>query len=88
MLAETVTGNSHAVELLGRALETGNFLFFKDGTYRLHPVLLKALRRRAAKTLGSEVLKDYAYNAGLWYEMQGQIVPARSMFEQCGNKER
>ena len=87
-LAETVTGNPHAVKLLERASEAGNFLSLKEDTYRLHPVLVKALRRRAAKTLGPELLKDHAYNAGLWYEMQGQIVPALAMFEKCGNKER
>lgn len=87
-LAETITGNRQAAELLERASETGNFLTFKDGTYRLRPVLVKALRRRAAKTCGPEMLKDHAYNAGLWYEMQGQILPALAMFEQCGNKER
>lgn len=87
-LAETVTGNRHAAGLLGRASETGNFLVFEEGAYRLHPVLVKALRRRAAKTLGPEVLKDNAYNAGLWYEMHGRIVEALAMFEKCGNKER
>ena len=86
--AKTVTGNSHAVEYFERAAESGNFLFLKDGTYRLRPVLVKALRRRAEKTLGPELMKDHAYNAGLWYEMHGQIVPALAMFEKCGNKER
>lgn len=87
-LAETVTGNRHAAQLLECAAETGNFLTATDGTYRLHPVLVKALRRRAAEALGPEALKDHAYNAGLWYEMQGQIVPALAMFEKCGNRER
>ena len=87
-LAETVTGNRHAEGLLGQASETGNFLVFEEGVYRLHPVLVKALRRRAAKKLGPEVLKDNAYNAGLWYEMHGRIVEALAMFEKCGNKER
>ena len=87
-LAETVTGNRHAAQLLERAAEAGNFLTVTDGAYRLRPVLVKALRRRAAKTLDPELLKDHAYNAGLWYEMQGQIVPALAMFEKCGNKER
>lgn len=87
-LAETITGNSYAAGLLECASETGNFLTVTDGVYRLHPVLVKALRRRGAKVLGSEVLKDYAYNAGLWYEMQGQIMPALTMFEKCGNRER
>lgn len=87
-LAEMVTGNRHAPELLERAVETGNFLSCKDGTYRLRPQLIRALRRRAAKEYSSQERADHAYNAGLYYEMQGQIVPALAMFEQCGKKER
>ena len=87
-LAEMVTGNRHAPELLERAAETGNFLSCKDGTYRLRPELIRALRRRAAKEYSPQERADHAYNAGLYYEMQGQIVPALAMFEQCGKKER
>lgn len=87
-LAEMVTGNRRATELLERAVETGNFLSCKDGTYRLRPELIRALRRRAAKEYSHQELADHAYNAGLYYEMQGQIVPALAMYEQCGNKER
>lgn len=87
-LAEMVTGNRHAPELLERAVETGNFLSCKDGTYRLRPQLIRALRRRAAKEYSPQERADHAYNAGLYYEMQGQIVPALAMFEQCGKKER
>ena len=87
-LAEMVTGNRHAPELLERAAETGNFLSCKDGTYRLRPQLIRALRRRAAKEYSPQERADHAYNAGLYYEMQGQIVPALAMFEQCGKKER
>ncbi len=87
-LAEMVTGNRHAPELLERVVETGNFLSCKDGTYRLRPQLIRALRRRAAKEYSLQERADHAYNAGLYYEMQGQIVPALAMFEQCGKKER
>ncbi len=87
-LAEMVTGNRHAPELLERAVETGNFLSCKDGVYRLRPQLIRALRRRAAKEYSPQERADHAYNAGLYYEMQGQIVPALAMYEQCGNKER
>ena len=87
-LAEMVTGNRHAPELLERAVETGNFLSCRDGTYRLRPQLIRALRRRAAKEYSPQERADHAYNAGLYYEMQGQIVPALAMFEQCGNRER
>ncbi|MDE6817448.1 MAG: LuxR C-terminal-related transcriptional regulator [Lachnospiraceae bacterium] len=86
-LAEMVTGNRHAPELLERAVETGNFLSCRDGTYRLRPQLIRALRRRAAKEYSPQERADHAYNAGLYYEMQGQIVPALAMFEQCGKKE-
>ena len=78
-LAEMVTGNRHAPELLERAAETGNFLSCKDGTYRLRPELIRALRRRAAKEYSPQERADHAYNAGLYYEMQGQIVPALAM---------
>ena len=87
-LAGMVTGNHYAPELLERAAETGNFLSCKDGTYRLRPQLIRALRRRAAKEYSPQERADHAYNAGLYYEMQGQIVPALAMFEQCGKKER
>ncbi len=86
--AEMVTGNCHAPELLERAVETGNFLSCKDGIYRLRPQLIRALRRRAAKEYSPQERAGHMYNAGLYYEMQGQIVPALAMFEQCGNKER
>lgn len=87
-LAQMATGNRRAPELLERAMETGNFLFCRDGTYRLRPELIRALRRRAAKECSPQERADHAYNAGLYYEMQGQIVPALAMFEQCGKKER
>ncbi len=86
--AEMVTGNCHAPELLERAVETGNFISCEDGVYRLRPQLIRALRRRAAKEYSPQERAGHVYNAGLYYEMQGQIVPALAMFEQCGNKER
>ena len=87
-LAEMVTGDRHAPELLERAAETGNFLSWEDGIYRLRPQLIRALRRRAAKEYSPKEREAHLYNAGLYYEMQGQIVPALAMFEQCQNKER
>ena len=77
--AEMITGNCHAPELLERAVETGNFLSCKDGVYRLRPQLIRALRRRAAKEYSPRERAGHVYNAGLYYEMQGQIVPALAM---------
>lgn len=86
-LAEMITGSSHVLALLEKAAETGNFLFLKDDVYSLRPELIKALRNRAAKVYNAGERKNYAYNAGLYYEIHGQIVQALAMFEQCGNKE-
>lgn len=87
-LAEMITGNRRAKELLKRASETGNFIFCDHGVYRLRPVLVKALRKRAEKVYGPEKMMDFVYNAGLYYEMHDQIVPALTMFELCGRRER
>lgn len=87
-LAQMVTGDRHAAGLIERAMETGNFLSCKDGVYRLRPELLRALRRCTAREYDPAQRADHAYNAGLYYEMQGQIVQALAMFEQCGKKER
>ncbi len=87
-LAEMVTGNCRVSELLEKAEEAGNFLFCTNGVYRLRPVLIKALRKKAAKRYGSKEMMDYTYNAGLYYEMHNQIVPALEMFERCGRRER
>lgn len=87
-LAEMITGNSRSAILLELASEAGNFLFCDNGVYRLRDVLLTALRKRAVKVYGPEKVKDYAYHAGLYYEMHDEIVPALKMFEQCGRRER
>ncbi len=87
-LAEMISGNSQALGMVERALEAGNFLSVKNGVYCLRSVLVGALRKRAVKVYGSVKMADYAYNAGLYYEMHDQIVPALAMFERCGRTER
>jgi LuxR family maltose regulon positive regulatory protein len=75
-MAEIISGNSHAVALLEQAMEIGNFLAYKNGVYHFRPVLQKALINRCAKLWGTDRLRDLSYNAGLYYEMHDQIVPA------------
>lgn len=87
-LAEMISGNGCALELLERAKEAGNFLTEENGIYRLRPVLLQALRNRAEKVWGRERLRECAYNAGLYYEMHDEIVPALEMFEKSGRRNR
>ena len=83
-LAEMISGNLHVTALLEQAAEAGNFIAQEDGTYRLRPVLIDALRNRALKVYGRERVKDLKYNAALYYEMHDEVVPALKLFEECG----
>lgn len=85
-LAEMITANRSALTMLQKAAEAGNFLSQEDGTYRLRDLLLHALRDRAMKVLGSERVKALAKNAGLYYEMDGDIARALAMYEFSGNQ--
>ena len=87
-LAEMISGNLHVAALLEQAGEAGNFIAQEDGTYRLRPVLIDALRNRALKLYGRERVKDFKYNAALYYEMHDEVVPALRLFEECGKTER
>lgn len=87
-LAEMISGNLHVTALLEQAAEAGNFIFQEDGTYRLRPVLIDALRNRTLKVYGTERVKDLKYNAALYYEMHDEVVPALRLFEVCGKTER
>ena len=87
-LAEMISGNLHVTALLEQAGEAGNFITQEDGTYRLRPVLIDALRNRALKLYGRERVKDFKYNAALYYEMHDEVVPALRLFEECGKTER
>ena len=87
-LAEMISGNLHVTALLEQAAEAGNFISQEDGTYRLRPVLIDALRNRALKVYGRERVKDLKYNAALYYEMHNEVVPALKLFEECGKTER
>ena len=87
-LAEMISGNLHVTALLEQAAEAGNFLTQEDGIYRLRPVLTDALRNRALKVYGTERVKDFKYNAALYYEMHDEVLPALKLFEECGKTER
>lgn len=86
-LAEMISGSRQAVRLLREAAQAGNFLAEENGVYRLRPILLEALRRRAA-ACGEDMVRECASNAGLYYEMQGRIPEALAMFEKSGSTAR
>lgn len=85
-LAELITANRLASVMVQKAMETGNFLFENDGMYRLRPVLLHALRKKAQQSLGEGQIKNCRKSAGVWYEMDGQISQALEMYEQSGSQ--
>lgn len=87
-LAEFITGNQHISSILKKAEETGSFITETDGTYTLRPILLKALRILSEKEYSSSQLKEFAYNAGLYYETQDDVVKALDMYEKSGNAGR
>lgn len=78
-LTELITANRSALAMLQKAAEAGNFLSQEDGVYRLRDLFLHALRDRAMKFLGPEQIKALAKNAGLYYEMNGDIARAGSV---------
>ncbi len=84
-LAEMITGNPYVSSVIQKAVESGNFIESTNGVYRIRPVLIRALRNRANKTLGLQEMRQYTYNAGIYYEMHGQDMQALELFYQCGN---
>lgn len=87
-LAEFVTGNQYVSAILQKAKETGNFICEKDGIYKIRYILLKTLRILSSQTYSSSQLKEFIYNAGLYYETQDNIVNALEMYEKSGNTGR
>lgn len=72
-LAKMITGSPYAAGMIQRAAAVGNFLTEKDGVYQIQPALAEILRRRAEIVCGNGCVRNYAYNAGLYYEMHGQV---------------
>lgn len=86
-LAEMITGDCRAGEMIERACAAGNFLFQKGEVCRLRPILRKTLMQRAQRQLGGRI-KEYQYNAGLYYEIHGQLPEALAMYGQSGHTDR
>lgn len=84
-LAETITGDDQAAAMLEKAMNTGNFLCRREGVYSFRPELLEALRLRAKKKLGSGKYRQCAYRAGLYYEMQDDVIAALKMYQLSDN---
>jgi len=87
-LAEFVTGNQYISSVLKKAKETGSFITEEDETYIIRPIFLKALRILSEQEYSSAQNNEFAYNAGLYYETQDDVVKALAMYEKSGNTGR
>ena len=86
-LAQAVTGDDDVALLLSRAERAGNILSCADGEWRIRPVLLETLRRRAARSFGQRRCNQLMYNAGRYYELSGRTLQALSIYRQCGEED-
>ena len=86
-LAHAVTGDDDVALLLSRAERAGNILSCANGEWRIRPVLLDTLRRRAARSFGQRRCNQLMYNAGRYYELSGRTLQALAIYRQCGEED-
>lgn len=82
-LAQAVTGDDDVTLLLRRAEQAGNIFSCTGGEWRIRPVLLETLRRRAVRSFGQRRCNQLMYNAGRYYELSGQTLQALAIYRQC-----
>ncbi len=83
-LAEFVTGNPYVSQIINEAFETGNFIYHDGEYYHIRPIVLDFLRKKADEFFGTLNMNDYAYNAGLYYELHDDIPRALRLYEKSG----
>ena len=86
-LAQVVTGDDDAVLLISRAERAGNILSYAGDEWRIRPVLLETLRRRAVMIFGQRRYNQLLYNAGRYYELGGRTLDALAVYRQCGEED-
>ncbi|RDU24887.1 LuxR C-terminal-related transcriptional regulator [Anaerosacchariphilus polymeriproducens] len=92
-LAEMITGRSDVEKMIGTAEQLGNFMIFKeaDSDKRIYEIRLpmrRSMRRRLLRTYQKERWERLYYNAGLYYELEGDTPNALKMYEACHDTER
>ena len=86
-MAQAITGDDDVSLLISRVQRTGNLLLCTGNEWRIRPVLLETLRRRAARDFGKRRYNQLLYNAGRAYEISGQTMQALAVYQQCGEEE-
>ena len=83
-LAAMITGNKHVEHMLAQGMETGNFfakMGEKDGVWRCKDAMRWSMEQRLHKKRSPEQISRLYYNAGLYYEMEGEIAKALEMYK-------
>lgn len=94
-LASMITGRNDVEFLISQARELGNFLIEKyvaeDGkksVYAFRDDMKKSMRRRLLRKKNADQRKVLYCNAGLCYELKGELLKALTMYEEVQDKER
>lgn len=85
-LAEYITGDARVTELMARFEQFSSGLeSAADGIYRFRNPMLLALAERRDRVYDAQKVRQFYYNAGLYYEAHGRILDAVRMYEKCGS---
>ena len=92
-LAEMITGRSDVDRMISIVKQLDNFMMFKEVVfdeiiYEIRDDMLQSMRRRLLRTYKKEKWKHLYYNAGLYYELEGDIPNALKMYEECQDSDR
>ena len=83
-LAAMITGNKHVEHMLAQGMETGNFfekMGEKDGIWRCKDPMRRSMEQRLHKKRSPEQIRRLYYNAGLYYELEGDLPKALEMYK-------
>lgn len=92
-LAEMITGRNDVDRVICAAEQLGNFMFWREAEdgkkiYEIRPAMRFTMRRRLLRTYQKERWEKLYYNAGLYYELNGDTPSALKMYETCHDTER
>lgn len=70
--------------ILRRAMRIGSFLEGTGETWRIEPMMRRALQKKALRDLGERTILQCQYSAGLYYEKKNKMRGALSYYRSCG----
>lgn len=98
-LAGIITARNDAEKMIERAKQSGNFIIelftpMSKGddsyhvTYEFRRPMKRSMRRILTRDYTTEYCNRLYYNAGLYYQLEGNTPEALKMYELCDNTER